>query len=77
MPKLPVISGKELVKLLFKLGYQLDHQTGSHMILRQDHEPHRRVTVPNHKEIAKGTLLSIMREVGLSRDEFFKLYYGK
>lgn len=35
MPKLPVISGKELVKLLTKLGYEVDHQTGSHIILRQ------------------------------------------
>ena len=77
MAKLPKLTGKELGKIIEKLGFIFDHQTGSHMILRQDHEPHRRVTVPNHKEIAKGTLLSIMREVGLSRDEFFKLYYGK
>lgn len=47
------------------------------MILRQNHEPYRRITVPNHKELAKGTLLGIIKEVGLSRDEFFKLYYGK
>ena len=77
MPKLPLLSGKELVKLLAKLGYQLDHQTGSHMILRQTIEPYRRVTVPNHKEVARGTLSAILREVGLSREEFMKLYYGE
>jgi len=34
MPKLPVISGKELVKIISKVGYEIDHQTGSHIILR-------------------------------------------
>ncbi len=74
MPKLPIISAKELVKLLSYLGYQMDHQTGSHMILRQSAEPHRRLTVPNHKEIAKGTLLAIIRQAGLTREEFMELY---
>jgi predicted RNA binding protein YcfA (HicA-like mRNA interferase family) len=35
MPKLPIVSGVEIVKALSKLGYEIDHQTGSHMILRQ------------------------------------------
>lgn len=48
MPKLPVISGIKVVKALAKLGYEIDHQTGSHMILRHKEEPHRRLTVPNH-----------------------------
>ena len=53
MPKLPVISGIKVVKSLSKIGYDIDHQTGSHMILRHNEEPHRRLTVPNHDEIAK------------------------
>lgn len=73
MPKLPILSGKEVVKLLVKLGYAVDHQTGSHIILRQNKEPHRRLTVPNHKEIAKGTLRAIIRQSGLRREEFLKL----
>ena len=77
MPKLPLVSGNELVKLLSKLGYQLDHQTGSHMILRQVNEPYRRVTVPNHREVARGTLSAIIKQVGLSIDEFLRLYYEK
>jgi len=40
------------------------------MILRQTDSPHRRVTVPDHKEIAKGTLRALIREVGLTVDEF-------
>lgn len=70
MTKLPVLSGKELCKVLEKIGYLVDHQTGSHIILRNGKPPYRRITVPNHKEIAKGTLRSIIREAGLSRQEF-------
>ena len=73
MPKLPLISVQELVKLLSKIGFEVDHQTGSHIILRQKEEPHRRITVPNHKEIAKGTLRAIIRQAGLTREEFLEL----
>ena len=73
MPKLPVISGIKVVKVLAKIGYETDHQTGSHMILRHKEEPHRRITVPNHDEIAKGTLLAVIRQSGLTRDEFMVL----
>ena len=72
MPKLPVISGKELIKALSKLGYLVDHQTGSHIILRHKEQPHRRLTIPNHREISKGTLRAIIRQAGLTREEFFK-----
>ena len=73
MSKLPVLSGIKVVKALSKVGYEIDHQTGSHMILRHKEEPHRRLTVPNHDEIAKGTLLAIIRQSGLARDEFMDL----
>ncbi|MBI2558317.1 type II toxin-antitoxin system HicA family toxin [Candidatus Woesearchaeota archaeon] len=73
MPKLPLISGKELVKVFAKVGYEIDHQTGSHVILRQKDAPHRRLTIPNHNEIAKGTLRAIIREAGLTREEFFEI----
>ena len=73
MPKLPVISGKDVIKALAKIGYVLDHQTGSHIILRNKDPPYRRLTVPNHKEIAKGTLNAMIKQSGLSRDEFLKL----
>jgi predicted RNA binding protein YcfA (HicA-like mRNA interferase family) len=70
---LPVISAKELIKVLSKLGYQRDHQTGSHIILRNEKYPFRRITVPNHKEIAKGTLRAIIRQIGLTLEEFKRL----
>jgi predicted RNA binding protein YcfA (HicA-like mRNA interferase family) len=73
LSKLPVVSGKEVVKALAKLGYSVDHQRGSHIILRHSQPPHRRITVPNHHELAKGTLRGIIREAGLTVDEFVEL----
>ncbi len=73
MSKLPVVSGKQLCKMLGKIGYFIDHQTGSHIILRHKDSPHRRLTVPEHKEIAKGTLRAIIRHAGLTLEEFKNL----
>lgn len=73
MSKLPVLSGKQLCKILEKIDYYKDYQTGSHIILRNKKAPHRRLTVPNHKEIAKGTLRAIIRQAGLTAEEFRKL----
>jgi len=71
--KLPVVSAREAVKAFEQLGCEVDHQTGSHVILRQTEAPHRRLTVPNHAELAKGTLRSLIREAGISVAEFCDL----
>ena len=73
MSKLPVVSGKELCKILKRIDYQVDHQTGSHIILRNANPPYRRLTIPDHKGIAKGTLRTIIRQAGLTVEEFKKL----
>ncbi len=73
MSRLPRISGREAVKALQKLHYELDRQRGSHMILRQHFRPYRRLVVPDHKELPKGTLRAIIRQAGLSVDEFSEL----
>lgn len=70
MSALPVVSGRDVVKALGKIGYVLDRQRGSHMILRQQTPPHRRLTVPDHKEVALGTLRAIIRQAGLTVEEF-------
>ncbi|MBI5404483.1 MAG: type II toxin-antitoxin system HicA family toxin [Ignavibacteriae bacterium] len=70
MSRLPVLSANDLVKTLYKIGYLIDHQTGSHIILRNANYPFRRLTIPNHKEIAKGTLRAIIRQAGMSVEEF-------
>jgi predicted RNA binding protein YcfA (HicA-like mRNA interferase family) len=71
--KLPAISGRDAVKALRKIGYEIDHQTGSHMILRRTSYPFRRLTVPDHRELAKGTLRAIIREAGLAVEQFVGL----
>ncbi len=70
MTKLPQVSGTEVVRALRKLGYEKDHQRGSHIVLRQSSYPHRRIVVPEHDELAKGTLRAIIRELGLTVDQF-------
>ncbi len=74
MSKLPHLSGKEVIKALSKTGFQPLRQKGSHIILAKERtEGKRVVVVPNHKEIDIGTLLEIIRQAGLKRDEFLQL----
>lgn len=71
MPKLPVVSGKKVIKALSRIGYEFDHQVGSHIILR-DKQGHR-IAVPNYSELDKGTLKSILNDAELSTEEFIEL----
>jgi len=71
--RLPVLSGREVVRALRKIGYERDGQKGSHIILRNTLPPHRRLSVPNHKELDRGTLCGIIRQAGLTIDEFLDL----
>jgi predicted RNA binding protein YcfA (HicA-like mRNA interferase family) len=71
--ELPVVSGREAVRAFGKVGYEVDRQRGSHIILRQTDSPHRRLTVPDHKELRKGTLRALIRQAGLSVEEFLAL----
>jgi predicted RNA binding protein YcfA (HicA-like mRNA interferase family) len=73
LARLPVVSGRQLVRALEKTGYVVDRQKGSHIILRLTQPPFRRVTVPDHRELAKGTLRAILREVGLTSDALVDL----
>ena len=70
MSTLPRVSGREVVRALQKVGYERDRQRGSHIVLRQMVPPHRRITVPGHNEVARGTLRAIIRQAGLTVDEF-------
>jgi len=73
MSKLPVISGMECVKALEKIGFLVDRQWGSHIVLVRE-EPRTTVSVPDHKELDRGTLRAIIRQVGLSVEEFSLLF---
>lgn len=71
------ISGKDAVKALSKIGYRLDHQEGSHMILYCDSPGSPPLSIPNHKELGPGLLRAQIRRAGLSVEEFRKLLKGK
>ena len=72
--KLPRLSGREVIKLLLKINFSVARQKGSHIILVKETEKGKRaVVVPNHKEIDKGTLLEIIRQAGLTKEEFIEL----
>ena len=64
LSKLPVVSGKDLIKFLKKLGYEVVRQRGSHVRLRKETENGiHNITIPYHDEIAKGTLNAILNDV--------------
>lgn len=72
MSKLPAISGKECIKALKKIDFLVYRQRGSHITLVREN-PSTQVTIPNHRTIAKGTLRNIIRQAGLTVDEFIDL----
>jgi predicted RNA binding protein YcfA (HicA-like mRNA interferase family) len=72
MAKLPVISARECITALEKVGFHVMRQTGSHITLRRD-DTGTRVTVPNHRELKKGMLRAIIRQAGMAVDEFVDL----
>ena len=73
MSRLPQLSGRQVCRVFAKIGYQFDRQKGSHIVLRCVAAPHRRLVIPDHKTIAKGTLRAIIRQAGLTVEEFLAL----
>lgn len=72
MSRLPVLSGKELIRILQKEGFEVKRQKGSHVILVKEFVKNA-VVVPLHSEIDKGTLIEIIRQAGMTREDFFQL----
>ena len=74
IPKLPIISGKKLVAALKKVGFVEVRQRGSHVSMEKVTLNNTyRTVVPMHKELAKGTLLDILHQTGMNRDDLLKL----
>jgi predicted RNA binding protein YcfA (HicA-like mRNA interferase family) len=67
MPKLPVVSGKECRKALGRIGFEEARQRGSHVVLKRDESG---CVVPMHGEIKTGTLSGILKQAGVSVEEF-------
>jgi predicted RNA binding protein YcfA (HicA-like mRNA interferase family) len=69
MAKLPVMSGREVVKTFESLGWQVDRQSSSHIVMVRAGET-ASLSVPDHREVRKGTLRSLIRNANLTLDEF-------
>lgn len=75
MSHVPQVSGKEVIKALRKIGFEVSRQKGSHIRLARFQGNFKQLlTVPDHKQIRKGTLLNgILKSINLSLEEFKKL----
>jgi predicted RNA binding protein YcfA (HicA-like mRNA interferase family) len=68
-PTLPVLSGREVVRAFESFGWQVARQSGSHIVMVKEGEM-ATLSVPDHREVAKGTLRSLIRAAGLTVAEF-------
>jgi len=74
MSQLPSLKPYQVLKALQKAGFYVHHQTGSHVILKDTEDLQKRITLPMHnKDLKKGTLKSILKQVGISKEQFKKL----
>ena len=69
---LPVLSGKEVVKIFESFGWEVSRQRGSHIIMTKKGEIVT-LSIPNHKDVARGTLRSLIRSANLTIEEFVKV----
>ena len=73
MTKLPVLKPQKLLSILQKTGWKITRQKGSHIQLKHDSKPNHLVTIPYHnKDLARGTLLSIIKQLGITKEDFEK-----
>ena len=77
MPKLPSVKPREVIRFLEQKGFVLDHTSGSHVIFYHPISK-RRAVVPRHnRDMPKGTLLSLLKEAGFTRDQMIAFLEGK
>ncbi len=75
MVKLPRLSGHELIKILAKFGFYKVRQKGSHvMLIKETKQEKIGCVIPLHDELETGTLLGILRQIKISKEEFFEEY---
>jgi len=71
MSRLPILSGDEVIKILTKAGFQPVRQKGSHILMKGVYKNYLRIfPVPRHKELKKGTLAGVLRQAGMTVEEF-------
>ena len=73
MPRLPSVKPRQIAQALERVGFEVDHQTGSHVVLRRASDGCR-VVVPSHnRDLGRGLTLRIIKSAGLTRDKFVEL----
>lgn len=73
MPKLPVVSGAEAIRALERLGFVVARQRGSHIVMRRSSSG---CVVPDHRELKAGTLTGLLKQAGVSLDEFIEALHA-
>jgi len=73
MVKLPVLKPKQVIRKFEKLGFIKDRQAGSHLVMYRNKDKKRAVILLHVRDLAKGTLLAILRESGIGKDEFLNV----
>jgi predicted RNA binding protein YcfA (HicA-like mRNA interferase family) len=71
MPLVPILNPREVVRAFENLGWEVARQRGSHIILTKEGHP-ATLSVPNHSEVARGTLRSLIAKAGLTIEEFLE-----
>jgi predicted RNA binding protein YcfA (HicA-like mRNA interferase family) len=73
MPRLPTVTPRQLVEALEKVDFEIDHQTGSHVVLWRASDGGRVVIPWHNRDLGRGLTLRIIKSAGLTRDEFEEL----
>ena len=73
MPRLPTVKPRQVVRALERAGFEIDHQTGSHIVLRRASDDSRVVVPWHNRDLGRGLTLRIIKSAGLTRDQFIQL----
>jgi len=73
MPRLPTVTPQQVIRALQRAGFEIDHQTGSHIILWHPDDGCRVVVPWHNRDLGRGLTLQIIKSAGLTRDQFVEL----
>lgn len=73
MPKLTLLPARKVVRALIRLGFYVDHQKGSHIVLKDETTKTKTIVVPNHPEIDRKTLKSILKQAEIDLDTLLEV----
>ena len=72
MPKIPAVKPRQIIRFLERRGFVLDHTSGSHFVYYHAETRRRAVVAKHNRDIPKGTLFSLLREAGFTREDFIR-----